>query len=92
MKKYKSQSELSKFTDANIELETMIDMLEMPTIWNLVPSKYQLLSKIGQGSFGKVYKAIDILSGKFVAVKYVQCNTENQYEIACTIREISILR
>ena len=36
---------------------------------SLVAEKYQLLQKIGQGSFGMVYLAQDVQSNVLVAVK-----------------------
>lgn len=35
----------------------------------IVANKYVIIEKIGEGSFGKVYKARDKTNGKFVAVK-----------------------
>jgi cyclin-dependent kinase 1/cyclin-dependent kinase 2 len=32
-------------------------------------SRYQKLQKLGEGSYGSVFKAIDRISGEFVAIK-----------------------
>ena len=38
----------------------------------MIANKYQLLSKIGEGKFGKVYKGKDAKTGEFVAIK-IEC-------------------
>ena len=40
----------------------------------VVGDRYQLLRRIGQGSFGEVFEGIDIISGARVAVKLEQNN------------------
>jgi serine/threonine protein kinase len=38
---------------------------------------YQINEEIGQGSFGKVYSAMDIRTGERVAIKKIVCNNTN---------------
>ena len=38
---------------------------------------YQINEEIGQGSFGKVYSAMDIRTGERVAIKKIVCNSTN---------------
>ena len=35
--------------------------------------RYQVISKAGEGAHSVVYKAIDLRTGKFVALKVVSC-------------------
>ncbi|KAL7672771.1 hypothetical protein ACOME3_007652 [Neoechinorhynchus agilis] len=53
---------------------------------------YRVLHKIGEGTYGKVYKAIDSTDFRFVAMKRVQCDNEQEGFHINTIREIHILR
>jgi cyclin-dependent kinase len=54
--------------------------------------KYQKLEKIGEGTYGVVYKARDKLTGKMVALKKIRLEHEDEGVPSTTIREISILR
>lgn len=49
---------------------------------------YQLLAKIGQGSYGSVYKALDKRSNTIVAVKLLECNEDSLEDIR---KEINFL-
>ena len=44
----------------------------------IVNSRYKLVKKIGSGSFGSVYKAIDIDKNKYVAVKVESKNSSKK--------------
>lgn len=55
-------------------------------IWN----DYSKLERVGQGQYGKVYKAINKLTGGIVAVKATP--TDNDGILATTLREVVILR
>jgi serine/threonine protein kinase len=35
----------------------------------LILGQYQLLAKLGSGTFGNVYKCLDLVSGEIVAIK-----------------------
>ena len=39
--------------------------------------KYRVLSVIGSGAYSEVYKAIELQSGKTVAIKKMQLNEEH---------------
>ncbi|KAM0682630.1 Cyclin-dependent kinase catalytic subunit [Mitosporidium daphniae] len=53
---------------------------------------YQKLEKIGEGSYGVVYKAKHRLSGALVALKKIRLESEDEGVPATAIREISILK
>ena len=54
--------------------------------------KYQKLSKIGEGTYGVVYKAKDLQSNELVALKKIRLNPEEEGIPSTAIREISLLK
>jgi len=50
---------------------------------------FEVLSKLGEGSYGSVYKAMDNRDGKLVAIKVLEVENEDTAELQ---REINILR
>mmetsp|Transcript_691 Transcript_691/g.1836 ORF Transcript_691/g.1836 Transcript_691/m.1836 type:complete len:315 (-) Transcript_691:530-1474(-) len=54
--------------------------------------QYEKLEKIGEGTYGKVYKAKDIASGKLVALKKTRLEMEEEGVPSTTLREISLLQ
>lgn len=55
-------------------------------------SSFQKLEKIGEGTYGVVYKAREKRTGKLVALKRIRPENENEGIPATTIREILLLR
>lgn len=54
--------------------------------------KYIRIELLGQGTYGKVYKARTAASGNFVALKKTILTTEDEGVPPTTLREVSILR
>jgi serine/threonine protein kinase len=54
--------------------------------------RYQKLEKIGEGTYGVVYKAKDRKSGKIVALKRIRLEAEDEGIPSTAIREISLLK
>jgi cyclin-dependent kinase len=54
--------------------------------------KYQKIEKIGEGTYGVVYKAKDRGSGELVALKKIRLEAEDEGIPSTAIREISILK
>lgn len=54
--------------------------------------KYQKLSKIGEGTYGVVYKAKDLQSNQLVALKKIRLKPEEEGIPSTAIREISLLK
>lgn len=55
-------------------------------------SAFQKLEKIGEGTYGIVYKAKERSTGKLVALKKIRPESENEGIPATTIREILLLK
>jgi len=54
--------------------------------------KYKKLEKVGEGTYGVVYKAEDRSTGGFVALKKIRLETEDEGVPSTAIREISLLK
>jgi len=53
---------------------------------------YVKLEKVGEGTYGVVYKAKDISTGKIVALKKIRLEAEDEGVPSTAIREISLLK
>merc|ERR1711983_328844 len=53
---------------------------------------FQKIEKIGEGTYGIVYKAKDILTRQFVALKKIRLEIESEGVPSTAIREISLLK
>jgi len=53
---------------------------------------FQKIEKIGQGTYGIVYKATDVKTKKFVALKKIRLESETEGVPSTAIREISLLK
>ena len=54
--------------------------------------KYEKLSKVGEGTYGVVYKARDIKTNEMVALKKIRLIAEEEGIPSTAIREISLLK
>jgi len=53
---------------------------------------YQKIEKVGEGTYGVVYKAIDTRTGELVAMKKIRSESEDEGVPSTTIREIAFLK
>jgi serine/threonine protein kinase len=62
-----------------------------PTInWIIIMERYQKMEKIGEGTYGVVYKAKDRVSGEIIALKKIRLEAEDEGIPSTAIREISL--
>src|SRR4051812_48675335 len=54
--------------------------------------RYIKLEKIGEGTYGKVYKAKDVKTNELVAMKRISLESEDDGIPSTAIREISLLK
>jgi len=54
--------------------------------------KYQKLEKLGEGTYGVVYKALNRETNEFVAIKKIRLEKEDDGVPSTAIREISLLK
>lgn len=55
-------------------------------------AKYKVIEKVGEGTYGVVFKAIDITTGKLVAIKRIRLEREEEGVPSTTLREIALLK
>ena len=53
---------------------------------------YDVMAEIGTGSYGTVYKARDLVSGRIVALKQIRIQGGDEGVPATTTREIGLLK
>ena len=53
---------------------------------------YEKLEKVGEGTYGKVYRAREKATGKIVALKKTRLHEDEEGVPPTTLREVSILR
>lgn len=53
---------------------------------------FEKLEKVGEGTYGKVYRAREKSTGKIVALKKTRLHEDEEGVPSTTLREISILR
>lgn len=61
-------------------------------MWRKFLSQYEKVEKIGEGTYGVVYKARDRLTNKVIALKKIRLEQEDEGVPSTAIREISLLK
>ena len=65
---------------------------QLDDAWKFLEVEYELLEKLGEGTYGLVIKAKHRESGKVCAIKHIKDVFYNIYEAKKVLREIHILR
>lgn len=55
-------------------------------------SSIQTISLLGQGTYGEVWKGINLLNNELLAIKKIKTDTNTQGIPSTTLREICLLR
>ncbi len=71
-----------------------VDPSQTPNAQNDAPRDrlYTLVNQVGEGTFGKVYKARNTVTGMFVALKRIRMETEKDGFPVTSMREIKLLQ
>lgn len=64
----------------------------MAYMQNVLNDKFQKIEKIGEGTYGVVYKAKDKTTGMHIALKKIRLETESEGVPSTAIREIALLK
>lgn len=56
------------------------------------PERYKRMDKVGEGTYGVVYKCEDITTGQLVAIKRISLEQDDEGVPSTAIREISLLK
>jgi len=59
---------------------------------NAALQRYQLMEKLGEGTYGVVFKALDKTNGNLVALKKIRLDNEDEGVPSTSLREISLLK
>lgn len=54
--------------------------------------RYEKIDKIGEGTYGEVYRAKDMQNNEIVALKKIKLENEDEGVPSTALREISILK
>ena len=58
----------------------------------IIMERYQKIGKVGEGTYGVVYKAKDRVTGEIIALKKIRLEAEDEGIPSTAIREISLLK
>ena len=67
-------------------------LLFLLNLLKILPLQYEKIEKIGEGTYGVVYKALDKLTNKTIALKKIPLENLDEGVPSTAIREISLLK
>ena len=62
--------------------------LDLSASWTEVKKYYSIIEKIGEGSFGQVYKAQCLHTDQIVAIKHIKGFSKHDYDCVKLVREV----
>lgn len=88
---YKESSSKKASTKENAQIKTVSNSVIGKVVWSDVPP-IEYLSQVGQGTYGKVYKALDRGTSKLLAMKRLRLETQHEGFPVTAAREIKLLQ
>lgn len=82
----------ARFSEQHYLLFAFLSLCSTQHTLTLMASLYQKIEKIGEGTYGVVYKARDRNTGATVALKKIRLENEDEGVPSTAIREISVLK
>lgn len=81
--------------DMNIAMEMFCDEQQHPQLCELDPTQYRIISCLGRGSYGTVYRALSVSSSEFCALKIEKRGLREklplEYKLLSKLRHESII-
>ncbi|TFY60216.1 hypothetical protein EVJ58_g5294 [Rhodofomes roseus] len=78
--------------DADVNIIDRTSSPEALSLSSLPMERYSKIEKVGEGTYGVVYKAKDVTTGQVVALKKIRLEAEDEGVPSTAIREISLLK
>lgn len=88
----KSEDTRAKNKSVKMDEAIIANLLDLGAEWKDVMKDYLVMSKVGEGSYGKVYYAKCKTTSKKVAIKHIDDFTDLEYGLIVVIRELKIMR
>ena len=70
----------------------MMKEFDLGDAWTEVMKNYSILEKVGEGSYGQVFKAQCVFTDQIVAIKHVKGFRKHDYDCVKLVREIQIMK
>ena len=70
----------------------VVRSLNTLSLASLAQRRYRKVEKVGEGTYGVVYKAVDQLTGETIALKKIRLEAEDEGVPSTAIREIALLK
>ncbi len=76
----------------DLVVPSQTDVPQTPVPPSASAELYQFVNQVGEGTFGKVYKAKNVVTGSLVALKRIKIEAKNDGFPVTALREIKLLQ
>ena len=66
----------------------VMNELDLSASWAEVMKYYSIIEKVGEGSYGQVFKAQCLITDQMVAIKHIAGFSKHDYDCVKLVREI----